>query len=398
MLVFGALALILAAVGAAAEEDEALGAQDVVSVFINDELSLGRSVEIDASGAIPVRYLGYHAIGGLTALEAANGVAAAIEEAGFLVRPRVAVVIERRRPYFIDGAIARPGSYPFVPGLTVAQAVAMAGGYERIASGAARTLDPLQLVEMQSRMAVAQERRRRLGAALARIDALASDQPTLQAADLGLDPASPEQAAVAASEQAIFGAARARRAAESDSMTARLALLSDEIATLDKRRAEIEQLAEALTEQFRNSERLLARGIGTQAKLISSQQDLFRARADLLEVDRAYFRAQKEQREMQDAHDDLRRRFLEGLAQERLTVLAALAAEAATVRLVEEQLSLFGLSAADVSVEFAYDHALVRPGAPERVMVTADARLQPGDVLKVRPRRRRGEAPGDDFD
>lgn len=398
----GAAALALSATGAAAQdatrEDIALDAQDLVSVFINDELSLGRSVEIDATGAIPVRFLGHHAVAGLSAFEAGAGIAAAIEEAGFLVDPRVAVVVERRRPYFIDGAVARPGSYPFTPGLTVAQAVAMAGGYERIAAGAARTLDPLQLVEMQGRAAAAQERLLRLNAALARIDALAAGRTALEPGALGLDESQPEQAAVAASERALFDAAHARRMAERDSMTARLALLSDETDTLHKRRAEIEQLTEALTEQFRNSERLLARGIGTQAKLINSQQDLFRARADLLEVERAFFRARKEQREMEDAHADLERRFLENLAQERLTTLAAIAGEEATVRLVAEQLSLFGLAVADASIEFAYDHLLTRPGAAERTAVLADAALRPGDVLMVRPRRRRGEMADDAID
>ncbi|MBT6830122.1 MAG: polysaccharide export protein, partial [Rhodospirillaceae bacterium] len=38
------------------------------------------------------------------------------------------------RPFYIYGQVNKPGSYPYVSGMTVRQAIALAGGYTRRAS------------------------------------------------------------------------------------------------------------------------------------------------------------------------------------------------------------------------------------------------------------------------
>ena len=47
----------------------------------------------------------------------------------FLKNPRVSVEILNYRPFYIIGEVKRPGSYPYVNGMTVVNAVALAGGY-----------------------------------------------------------------------------------------------------------------------------------------------------------------------------------------------------------------------------------------------------------------------------
>jgi len=49
--------------------------------------------------------------------------------AGYLRDPRVAAEVLNYRPFYILGEINKPGEYPFSVGLTVQQAVAMAGGF-----------------------------------------------------------------------------------------------------------------------------------------------------------------------------------------------------------------------------------------------------------------------------
>jgi polysaccharide export outer membrane protein len=48
---------------------------------------------------------------------------------GYLYDPRVSVQIANYRPFFILGEVSKPGSYPFVNGMNVLNAVALAGGY-----------------------------------------------------------------------------------------------------------------------------------------------------------------------------------------------------------------------------------------------------------------------------
>ena len=47
----------------------------------------------------------------------------------YLVNPRVNVEVLNYRPFFILGEVKNPGSYPYVNGMTVLNAVALAGGY-----------------------------------------------------------------------------------------------------------------------------------------------------------------------------------------------------------------------------------------------------------------------------
>jgi polysaccharide export outer membrane protein len=46
-----------------------------------------------------------------------------------LKNPQVSVEIINYRPFYIIGEVANPGSYPFVGGMRVINAVAMAGGF-----------------------------------------------------------------------------------------------------------------------------------------------------------------------------------------------------------------------------------------------------------------------------
>ena len=48
---------------------------------------------------------------------------------GFLREPRVSVEVEAYRPFFILGEVTTAGQYPFINGMTVETAVAIAGGF-----------------------------------------------------------------------------------------------------------------------------------------------------------------------------------------------------------------------------------------------------------------------------
>lgn len=48
---------------------------------------------------------------------------------GYLRDPRVSTQVINYRPFFILGEVAKPGSYPYVNGMTIINAVALAGSY-----------------------------------------------------------------------------------------------------------------------------------------------------------------------------------------------------------------------------------------------------------------------------
>jgi protein involved in polysaccharide export with SLBB domain len=47
----------------------------------------------------------------------------------YLKDPRVSVEVLNYRPFYIIGEVKKPGSYAYVSGMTVVNAIALAGGY-----------------------------------------------------------------------------------------------------------------------------------------------------------------------------------------------------------------------------------------------------------------------------
>jgi polysaccharide export outer membrane protein len=48
---------------------------------------------------------------------------------GFLREPRVSVEVEAYRPFFVLGEVTAAGQYPYINGMTVQNALAVAGGF-----------------------------------------------------------------------------------------------------------------------------------------------------------------------------------------------------------------------------------------------------------------------------
>ena len=48
---------------------------------------------------------------------------------GYLVNPRVSIEVLNYRPFYILGEVKKPGSYPYVNGMTVLNAIALASGF-----------------------------------------------------------------------------------------------------------------------------------------------------------------------------------------------------------------------------------------------------------------------------
>lgn len=142
-LAVATLAGILVACQAAPKAEPAAGAPDLsayrlgigdrvrVSVFGEPDLSLDG--DVDATGSLGYPLLGQVPAQHKTADELAAAIAAGLAN-GYLVNPDVRVAIIQYRPIYLTGQVTRPGAYPFTVGLTVEKAVALAGGFTRIAS------------------------------------------------------------------------------------------------------------------------------------------------------------------------------------------------------------------------------------------------------------------------
>jgi len=104
-----------------------LGQGDKIAIQVFDEPDLTMDATVSTSGVINYSYLGDVQVSGKTPSELERHIVELLRN-GFLVNPSVNVSVTEYRPFFIGGEVRSPGSYPYRPGLTLDQAIAIAGG------------------------------------------------------------------------------------------------------------------------------------------------------------------------------------------------------------------------------------------------------------------------------
>jgi polysaccharide export outer membrane protein len=126
-----------------------------IAVYQEPDLSVN-DVRVKGDGTISYPLLGDLHVAGLTSQELQDLVMSKLLD-GYLKKPSITVSIDSYRLYYIKGEVTRPGGYTFVDGLTVAKAVALAGGYTVRASKSSIALvresdpeNPLESVGMNT--------------------------------------------------------------------------------------------------------------------------------------------------------------------------------------------------------------------------------------------------------
>ena len=101
---------------------------DEVRVSVFNHADLSGVFIVDGNGAIAMPLIGSVAAKGRSVAELELAITEALKP-DYLKNPSVSIEVSNHRPYYILGEIRAPGSYKFVSGIKVINAVAMAGGY-----------------------------------------------------------------------------------------------------------------------------------------------------------------------------------------------------------------------------------------------------------------------------
>ncbi len=113
---------------AVAPEPYHVGSGDRLRIIVYGQDGLSNSYSVDATGQISLPLVGFVPVNGLTPQAVEKAVEARLRN-GFIREPRVSCEVEAYRPFFILGEVTTAGQYPFVNGMTVQNAIAIAGGY-----------------------------------------------------------------------------------------------------------------------------------------------------------------------------------------------------------------------------------------------------------------------------
>jgi polysaccharide export outer membrane protein len=148
---------IVSSGGPTSEVPYKLGPGDKLRITVFNQPTLTSTYAVDAGGNVTMPLIGAVDAAQRSPAELKRMIEARLGK-DFLREPNVSVEVEGYRPFFIFGEVTQAGQYPYVAGMTVEQAVAIAGGFtprarqnsvelaRRDAQGVARVRVPMTTV------------------------------------------------------------------------------------------------------------------------------------------------------------------------------------------------------------------------------------------------------------
>lgn len=124
---------------------------DRLRIFVYGQPNLSRLYSVDHAGNVSVPLIGSVRARGRTVYQLAGAIRSMLG-AKYVRDPQVTVDIQENRPFFILGEVRNGGKFPYVSGMTVKTAVAIAGGFseradERIALLTRRINGMVEVIE-----------------------------------------------------------------------------------------------------------------------------------------------------------------------------------------------------------------------------------------------------------
>lgn len=114
-----------------ATSDYVVRADDKLKIKIFQYPELSGEYTVSANGTISIAAIGEIPVNGVSTKEVADRISERFVRAGLSDKPGTSVEVLQSRPVYVLGDVQKPGEYPFRPGVTVLQAVSLAGGWLR---------------------------------------------------------------------------------------------------------------------------------------------------------------------------------------------------------------------------------------------------------------------------
>jgi polysaccharide export outer membrane protein len=296
-------------------------------------------------------------------------------------KEEISLIVAEYNPVYVKGDVAKPGSYPYRPGLTVRQALSLAGGYNVLQ---ART-DNSNLLSIDLR-----------GEQDALLNQLARDRVRVRylESELGLtspksdsSTSQPESGGIETLVLEQLNKSRADFEKEKKHLTESALSLSANLAILEKQmRAEAER-AKVDQDELVRVEGLVAKGMAPITRLSDTRRILLLSASRATEVEarteQVRQRRAEEERKLERLIDQRRIDMLKEL-QETRTRLAD--TEAKRLSASEKMLYIGGLQSQMArGVVAVPDITLFRrtQGGSTRLSASDDTELLPGDVLEI---------------
>jgi polysaccharide export outer membrane protein len=133
-LFLGLALFVISVLGQANAQDVyKLGPGDKIEIKVYGQDELTVEVLLSNSGVINYPFLGEIKVTGLSVTQVEMLITKGLK-GDYLISPNVSTQVTEYRQFYIHGEVKKPGGYPYQPGMTINQAVALAGGLTERAS------------------------------------------------------------------------------------------------------------------------------------------------------------------------------------------------------------------------------------------------------------------------
>jgi protein involved in polysaccharide export with SLBB domain len=260
------LALLLPARATCA--DYALGADDNLTVKVYEWPDISGDYRIGADGKIAFPVIGDVSATGLTVDQLGRTIGEMLgRQARLKDSLSVAVQVREYRPFFITGDVQKPGAYPFRPGLTVLQAVTVAGGFFRFADPGLLRLERDAIIH-RGELRILREKLAALRARDARLKAeREGDSAILFPDDADFDRSDPKVAAMVDRETTLFRTEKADLERQLASLKDLQNLYSGEIAALQAQIESEKKQGDLIQREIDELRGLASRGLTSNPRL-----------------------------------------------------------------------------------------------------------------------------------
>ncbi|TXM78371.1 sugar transporter [Methylobacterium sp. WL69] len=398
--------------GGAQANEYRLGPQDKLEIRVHDlRTGTGEAHQwgafdgefvVDTAGNLSLPLLGEVQAGGGTVADLARAIAARVQsKVGLAQLPSAAVQVVKYRPFYITGAVDKPGEYEYRPGLTVLQAASIAGGLMRPRDGALLGFERDALTQRGDLRMLAADRQgllirqARLSAEIAEADTVTYPAET-RTAGTGLD-------AVRAirEETLLFEARRAALKAQVGAFAKAKTLLMQELTSLDSKDEALSRQIDLIRKELTQVTGLVTKGLAVAPRQFAVEQSVAAYESNRIDIQVGRLRAQQDLSRIERESLDLQAKR----RNEALTEAGEVRAKLATVNeRIETATNLIyqaevrsPMSVTDLGGGEQPIYALTRRGGGEietRIVSEGDT-VDPGDVVRITvPRRATPPAAG----
>jgi polysaccharide export outer membrane protein len=316
-----------------ARAEYVLAPGDVVEIGVVSVPDLRHRATIDVDGRASFPLVGGIQAAGLTVAELSKQVKSLLSKKAFRAREtdsrgrslatqdndvvtispeEVTIEVAEYRPIYLNGDVARPGAQTFRPGMTVRQAIALAGGYDTMRF---RSRDPfLDAADFRSDYYGLWTEFAKTKVEIARLQAELDGKDAFDAPDLGQLPLpNPVTSKIVGLESQRFGADLADLTKEKRYLTEAVAQEDQRIAVLDQQRQTEQQDADADAADYKEVESNFRRGILPTTRVAETRRLTLQSATRVLQTTALLDDVQRKRSEFArslEAIDDKRRKEL----------------------------------------------------------------------------------------